>query len=109
MPSSFRRLLCGALLALVVAAPAAALDLQSGIGFVAITNQVEGTQLVLENAQHQDVQTGVVDHLGSLVFRDLGEGVAYFVREPDDTRTAATTLRFLDHPAQSFLSSTLGS
>src|SRR6185369_13173879 len=45
MLMSHRRLLCGALLALCAVTPAVALDVQSGIGFVAITNQVEGTQL----------------------------------------------------------------
>ncbi|HEX2627339.1 MAG TPA: CocE/NonD family hydrolase, partial [Candidatus Limnocylindrales bacterium] len=102
MLKSHRRLLCGALLALCAVTPAAALDVQSGIGFVAIQNQVEGTQLVLENAQHQDVASGLVDRLGSLVFRDLAYGAQYFVREPNNATTAATTLRFEDHPPASY-------
>ena len=50
MSLSLRRVVSSALLALCVAvfaAPAAALDVQEGIGFVAITGQVEGTVLVL--------------------------------------------------------------
>src|SRR5690242_3011491 len=102
MLMSHRRLLCGALLALCSVTPAAALDVQSGIGFIAIQNQVEGTQLVLENAQHQDLASGLVDHLGSLLFRDLTQGAQYFVREPGGAQTAATVLRFLDHPSSAF-------
>jgi hypothetical protein len=95
-------LLCGALLALCTVTPAVALDVQSGIGFVAITNQVEGTSLVLENAAHQDLTSGLVDRLGSLVFRDLTQGGQYFVREPGGAQTPVTVLRFEDHPPQSF-------
>ncbi|MCC6763129.1 MAG: CocE/NonD family hydrolase [Deltaproteobacteria bacterium] len=102
MPTRHRRILCAALLALCGATPAVALDVQSGIGFVAITGEVEGTPLVLENAQHVDVQSGLVDRFGSLVFRDLGQGNAYFVREPGGATTAVTTRRFTDHPPQSF-------
>lgn len=102
MPNSQRQILCTAMLALLVAAPAAALDVQSGIGFVAITNQVEGTQLVLENAQHQDADSGLVDRLGSLVFRDLTQGAAYFVREPGGATTPVMIRRFEDHPDQAF-------
>ena len=71
MPNFQREMLCGAMLALCAATPAAALDVQSGIGFVAITGQVEGTPLVLENARQQDVDSGLVDRFGSLIFRDL--------------------------------------
>ena len=102
MSSFSRRVVCSALLALCVAAPAFALDVQEGIGFVAITNQVEGTLLVLENAQHQDVDSGLVDALGSLVFRDLTQGAAYFVREPGGATTPVMIRRFEDHPPESF-------
>jgi predicted acyl esterase len=102
MLSFHRRVLCSALLALCVAAPAAALDVQEGIGFVAITNQVEGTTLVLENAQHQDVDSGLVDRFGSLVFRDLTQGAQYFIREPGNVQTPVTIRRFEDVPPQSF-------
>ncbi|MCC6848605.1 MAG: CocE/NonD family hydrolase [Deltaproteobacteria bacterium] len=102
MSNRYRKILCAALFALYGAAPAAALDVQPGIGFVAITGQAEGVQLVLENAQHVDLASGLVDRFGSLIFRELGEGNAYFVREPGGATTAVTTLRFADHPPQSF-------
>jgi predicted acyl esterase len=100
-----RQVFYGALLALVVASPAVALDVQSGIGFVAITGQLEGTPLVLENAQHQDVQSGLVDRFGSLIFRDLTQGAAYFVREPGGATTTVAVRRFEEHPPQSFYQS----
>ncbi len=103
MSSRHRHLLCAALLALVVATPAAAaVTVQEGIGFVAITGQVEGTELVLENAQHQDVDSGLVDAFGTLIFRDLAQGAQYFVREPGGALTPLTIRRFEDHPPQSF-------
>ncbi len=102
MSKTHLRLLCGAALALCLATPAVAIDVQSGIGFVAVTGQVEGTQLVLENAQHQDVDSGLVDRFGSLLFRDLAQGAAYFIREPGGATTPVMTLRFEDHPPQSF-------
>jgi predicted acyl esterase len=105
MLSFHRRVLCSALLALCVAVPAAALDVQEGIGFVAVTNQVPGTLLVLENAQHQDVDSGLTDAFGSLVFRELTQGAQYFIREPDTTQTPITIRRFEDHPPQSFYQS----
>ncbi len=102
MPKSGRRVLGSALLALCMATPAAALDVQSGIGFIAITGEVEGTQLVLENASHQDIDSGLVDRFGSLVFRELTQGAAYFVREPGGATTPVMVRRFEDHPPQSF-------
>ena len=102
MSNVHRRFSCGALLALLIAAPAFALDVQSGIGFVAITGQTEGTLLVLEDAQHQQIDSGLVDHLGSLIFRNLAEGAAYFVKEPGGAETPVMVLRFEDTPPQSF-------
>lgn len=103
MPNFHRQIVWGAMLALCAAARAAgALDVQLGIGFVALTGQVEGTQLVLENAQHQEVDSGLVDRFGSLIFRDLTQGGAYFVREPGGVTTPVMIRRFEDHPAQAF-------
>ncbi|MEB2286164.1 MAG: hypothetical protein B6D46_00220 [Polyangiaceae bacterium UTPRO1] len=93
---------CAAVFAICSATPAVAMDVQSGIGFVAVTGQAEGTELVLENAQHQDVASGFVDRFGSLIFRELAQGAAYAVREPGGATTPVTTLRFADHPPQSF-------
>ena len=89
-------------LALLVAVPALALDLQTGIGFVAITNQVPGTQLVLEDAQHQQLDSGLADAMGSLIFRDLEQGTSYFIREPGGATTPFAVRRFEDHPDPSF-------
>ncbi len=107
MPNSRRPLLPAlfavcVLPALFAASSGAALDLQAGIGLVAVTGQIEGTELVLEDAQHQEIGRGVVDRLGSLIFRDLAAGAAYFVREPGGTTTAVTVRRFEDHPDPSF-------
>ncbi len=105
MPNVGLRVLGSALLALCVAAPAAALDVQSGIGFIAITGEVEGTELVLEDASHQDIESGLVDRFGSLIFRELTQGAAYFVREPGGATTPVMVRRFEDHPPQSFYQS----
>jgi predicted acyl esterase len=87
------------------AAPAlAALDVQVGIGFVAVKDAPPATQIALDDASHHELQQGVSDSFGSLIFRDLGEGNAYFLRDVTNggDPQPLTTLELEDHPDQSF-------
>jgi predicted acyl esterase len=103
MSNRRRHIVCTAILALLVASPAAAYQLQAGIGFVAVTDSVEGTELVLEDALHAEVTRGFADRFGSLIFRELAQGASYFVREePGGTPTPVTVLQFEDHPSPAF-------
>src|SRR5947209_856576 len=86
----------------LAAAPAAAWDVQSGIGFVAVTGATEGTELVLEDALHAEVTRGLADRFGSLVFRELAQGGSYFVHETAGGTTAVTVRRFEDNPDAAF-------
>jgi predicted acyl esterase len=98
---SSKVVLCAALV-MLGAAPARAFDLQSGIGFVAITNSVEDTEYVLRDAQNQEVGRGLADRFGSLVFRDLVQGASYTVAETGGGTQPVTVRVFEDHPDQSF-------
>ncbi len=97
-----RQIVFCAMLALLCATPAAAFQLQPGIGFVAVTEAPEGAELVLENAQNQEVGRGLADRFGSLIFRDLAQGATYSVHETGGSTATATVLVFEDHPAASF-------
>jgi len=97
-------LLCAALV-LASGAPAAGYQLQPGIGFVAVTGSTEGTQLTLDDASNQQIQSGNADAFGSFIFRDLTQGATYSVTETGGATTQFTVLRFEDHPPQSFYQS----
>src|SRR5262245_38568424 len=82
----------------------AAFQVQGGIGFVAVTGESAGAELVLEDRKHHEVGRGTADRFGSLIFRDLASGRGYTVRE-----TAAgggslpvTVLKLDDPPEVSF-------
>src|SRR5438876_11481476 len=71
------------LVALFAGGPAgAAVAVQGGIGFVAVSGAPPGGELVLEDARHAEVGRGTTDRLGSLLFRDLVPGRGYVVRDP---------------------------
>src|SRR5262249_20010515 len=75
------------------------LHAQGGIGLIAVTtNSASGALLVLEDAQHDQVDSGTTDRFGSLVFRYLTPG-AYVVRDLASGESAqATVLAFDDLP-----------
>jgi uncharacterized protein len=102
MPNRQRYALVCAVFAVLAAAPARAFDVQSGIGFVAITNSIEDTEYVLRDAQSTEVGRALADRFGSLVFRDLAQGASYVVEETGGGSTPVTVRRFEDHPDQSF-------
>ncbi len=87
-----------------LAAPAAAFTVQAGIGFVAVKDAPVGVEVVLEDSSRTEVSRGVTDTFGSLIFRELGEGNAFFVQDVTSggDAVAVTTLVFEDHPPQSF-------
>src|SRR2546427_3843045 len=84
---------------------AAAVEIQGGIGFVAVTGAPPGGVLALGDPHHLEVGRGTTDRLGSLLFRDLTPGRGYVVRD-----TAAdgfvsdpvTVLKFDEQPDASF-------
>jgi hypothetical protein len=81
---------------------AQAFELQSGIGFVAITDAAEGEEFILEDAANQEVGRGVADLYGSLVFRELEQGATYYVTDAEGGTSPVTVRRFLDHPDDAF-------
>ena len=93
--------------ALATATSAVALEARAGIAFVAMTGSPEGTELVLEDANGNEVERGTADRFGSLVFRELEQGGAYVVRDAGSGGAAVpvTVLRFEDHPDASFYES----
>lgn len=99
------RILLSSLFALLASvAPATALTVQSGIGFVAVKDAVPGTAVALDDANHVEHAQGITDAYGSLIFRELGEGNTYYLRDLTNggAATVATTLVFTDHPGASF-------
>ncbi len=100
-----RRIVLLSLCALLASvAQAAALTVQSGIGFVAVKDAAPGTQIALDDEHHAELSQGVTDAFGSLVFRELGEGNTYWLRDLTNggAPTAVTTLVFEDHPDAGF-------
>ena len=102
MRNRFRSTCVCFIVALLGAAHTHAFDVQPGIGFVAITGALERDEFVLQDAAHQEVDRGLADAYGSLVFRDLEQGATYFVTRADAPTTEVTVLRFQDHPDGSF-------
>lgn len=100
MPTRFLLLL----LCLLVPSSALALNVQEGIGFLAVHGLAEGTEVSLSRQGGAVLESGFADRFGSLVFRELGEGQTYALEEVGSAAppTAATTLVFADHPGQAF-------
>ena len=83
----------------------AAFQVQGGIGFVAVSDSTEGTALTLEDDRGRPAGSGMADHLGSLIFRDLAPGDGYVVREAGGAASdPVTVLRFEDRPDPSLYS-----
>lgn len=90
---------------LATAVPAVALEVQEGIGFLAVTGVPEGTEIVLEeHPGGAERERGFADRFGSLVFRELGEGRAFVLRIAGSSEppAMATTRVLADHPGHSF-------
>lgn len=88
-----------------------ALNVQEGIGFLAVHGLVEGAEISLSRPDGPMLESGLADRFGSLVFRELGEGQTYALEEigTADAPTLATTRVFEDHPSTGFYESqTLG-
>ncbi|MDG2304959.1 MAG: CocE/NonD family hydrolase [Candidatus Binatia bacterium] len=92
------------LLLLAAPIPAAAYDVQTGIGFVALRGLVEGAEVEISEPSGGVIETGVVDRFGSVLFRELGEGKTYALAEVGSAAppTLATTRVFVEHPDLSF-------
>lgn len=58
----------------------AAIEVQGGIGFVAISGAAPGSAAVLLDARGREVARGTIDRLGSFLFRDLERRRDYVVR-----------------------------
>src|SRR5438093_8798668 len=94
------------LVALFAGGPAgAAVAVQGGIGFVAVSGATAGAVMALGDAHHLEVGRGTTDRLGSLLFRDLLPGRGYVVRDiaaGGFVSDPVTVLKFDDHPDASF-------
>lgn len=103
MPTRFRLplLLSAAVALAALPSPAAALRVQGGIRFAAVSDAPVGAELSLVDGQGRQVGTGTTDAFGSLAFRDLAPG-SYRVSEGRGATTPVTVLAFEDHPPASF-------
>src|SRR5262245_49958290 len=103
--TAFRRphvLLCLAFLA--GAQPArAGLQVEPGIGLIAVTGAHPGVELTLRDHRRHEIGRGTADRFGSFVFRDLEQGSRYFLSASDvPDVTPVTVLDFKDNPDASF-------
>jgi len=89
---------------LLLATPAAAFEVQRGIGFLALRGLAEATEVVLEEPSGGEIERGFADRFGSLIFRELEQGRTYALREVGSSEppTLATVRVFEDHPDRSF-------
>ncbi len=106
-PRRSRRVLLLSLLALFAAAPPparAAVQVQAGIGFVALTGAEPGVTVVLADRRQREVARGTTDRFGSLLFRDLERGRDYLVRQDGgaDPGTRVGVLDLDDRPDPGF-------
>ncbi len=90
------------LVALLAGAPAAraAVQLQAGIGFIAITGAADGQEFTLRDRGLNEVGRGTADRFGSLVFRELRQGARYYVDWGNVTPVIVR--EFTDNPGAAF-------
>jgi uncharacterized protein len=104
--STRRSVVLVVLVAALLAAPllaGAALQVQPGIGIIAVTGAVPGVELTLQDRRQREAGRGMADAFGSFVFRELEQGGRYAVRSADSGDvTPARVLRFRDHPNGAF-------
>jgi predicted acyl esterase len=93
-------------LTLLVGAPApsrAAVQVQPGIGLIAVTGVTPGADVILQTRRGHELGRGMADRFGSFLFRELAQGGRYVVRVGDSgAAMPAQTLRFRNNPPQSF-------
>src|SRR5262249_29699071 len=82
----------------------AAFQVQGGIGFVAVTGESAGAELVLEDRKHHEVGRGTADRLRRLLCREVVAGRGDRVGETAAGGSAlpVTVLKFDDPPEASF-------
>jgi predicted acyl esterase len=105
MPVRPSRLLFLSVALLAAAAPraGAALQVQPGIGLIAVTGAATGETLILQDRLGHELERGTVDRFGSFLFRDLTQGGRYLVQEDGAPgATPVTVLRFDQPPGPSF-------
>ena len=107
MPRRSCHVLLLSLLAFYAAAPPAAraaVQVQAGIGFVALTGAEPGVTVVLADRRQREVARGTTDRFGSVLFRDLERGRDYLVRQDGgaDPGTRVGILDLDDRPDPSF-------
>jgi predicted acyl esterase len=100
-----RRRLAAWLTTLALASPslARAIEVQPGIGFIAITGATPGGQIVLSDTKGKELGRAATDEFGSLIIRDLPQGGRFVVSEASGgAGTRVTVLRFADNPPVGF-------
>lgn len=102
-----RLFLSFSLVCLIAPTAASALNVQTGIGFLAVHGLPEGVEISLSRPGGPVIESGVTDRFGSLLFRELGEGQTYQLEEVGSGAppTLVTTRVFDDHPDASFYAS----
>ena len=84
----------------------ASFKVQAGVGFVAVQGAEPGTTLVLGSKADPEVQRGIADRFGSLVFPGVAQGKSFTVRGKVGNEVAGsepvTTLTFGENPMQGF-------
>jgi predicted acyl esterase len=80
----------------------AAVEIQAGIGFIAVSGAAPGIDFALEDV-HGNQVSGTTDAFGSLAFVELDQGKTYVLIGGDAPGgTEVKVLRFEDHPDASF-------
>ena len=92
MPRHSAPFLLSLALVAVLALPAQAVEVQSGISMIAVAGAAPGTEIVLEDRRGGE-RRGSTDRFGSLLFRELVGGEIYTVRAGDGSPPVETRVR----------------
>ncbi len=100
------RLVLASLTLLALASPplARAIQVQAGIGFIAITDGTPGGQIILSDTKGKELGRAVTDSFGSLIIRDLPQGERFLVTDAaaPGSGQRVTVLNFADNPPPAF-------
>jgi hypothetical protein len=91
-------LLAGLVLLAGVRPARAAVDVQPGIGLVAVMGETPGATVTLRDRRDHDVAHGTADAFGSFIFRELKQGARYSIVASDASVTPFRVLSFDDTP-----------
>jgi hypothetical protein len=80
----------------------AALQVQAGIGIVAVSGLDPGVEVVLQDRKGREVGRGTTDRFGSFMFRELEQGARYSLRAGSADPVSVTVLEFGHNPDPSF-------